>query len=122
MDQELSNRDETVLAFDELVERCMGNLDLAERVLAKFEQSFGGDLEQLENLLQSESSEQIALIAHRLKGASANVGAPGLRDGAAQIESLARAERVGEIPPCIEQLRGEWLRFMESVESLDRAN
>ena len=120
MERELSGRDETVLAFDELVERCMGQIDFAERVLSKFEQTFGGDLTELEDLLERENHEEIALVAHRLKGASANVGAPRLCDRAAKIENLARAQRTAEIPPYLDQLRSEWSRFVESVGALDR--
>ena len=36
MKQELSSSDPSILAMDELVERCMGNLEFAERVLSKF--------------------------------------------------------------------------------------
>lgn len=120
MESDPSDRDETVLAFDELVERCMGRIDFAQRVLSKFEQSFGGDLAELEDLLDRENHEGITLVAHRLKGASANVGAPRLCDRAARIETLARAQRISDIPLCLEQLRSEWSRFVESVGSLDR--
>ncbi len=119
MDRKPLDPSDEVLAFDELVERCMGNIEFAERVLSKFLESFNDVLSDLEAKLDSENPEEIARVAHRLKGASANVGAHGLRDQAAGIESLARAERTSEIRPCLEQLRTEWSRFVESASSLN---
>jgi HPt (histidine-containing phosphotransfer) domain-containing protein len=105
--------------FDELVERCMGNLEFVERVLAKFQQRFGENLEELEKALEAYDPEGIVQVAHRLKGESANVAAGGLRDHAAEIERLGREGRVSDIPPCLAQLRTEWSHFTESVGLLD---
>ena len=104
--------------FDELLDRCMGNLEFAERVLTKFQDRFGDQLEELESALAQEDAEQVALVAHRLKGESASVAALGLRDRAAEIERLGRANQVSHIPPCLQQLRAEWAAFAESLASL----
>ena len=120
MNQELTSTDPSVLAVDELLERCMGNIEFAERVLSKFLDRFDEDLDELERGVESENSEEIARVAHRLKGASANVGAPGLRDRAAAVESLARAQpgcgskSSCEIRSGLKQLRNEWSRFIET--------
>ena len=119
MDRELAERESPALEFDELLARCMGNIEFAERVLAKFQQRFGAELAQLEQGLASQNAEQIACVAHRLKGASANVGAPGLQIQATEIEDLARARCVSEIPTSLDQLRSEWTRFVHSVSSLN---
>lgn len=99
----------------ELLARCLGNLDFVERVLAKFESRFDADLEALAAAVRSDDSDQITLIAHRIKGASANVAAHGLRQKAAGIEQLARQQALTEIPAQLEQLRTEWGRFAQSV-------
>ncbi len=105
--------------FDELFDRCMGNLEFMERVLSKFQQRFGENLEQLEKALDAQDREEIVRVAHRLKGESANVAAGGLHNRAAEIERLGRKGRVVDIPPCLAQLRAEWSQFAESVASLD---
>jgi len=104
---------------DELLARCMGNIEFAERVLTKFQQCFGEDLAQLEQELFSENVEEIARVAHRLKGASANAAAPALREQAADIEDLARARKITEIPPHLEQLQGAWSQFVEEAASIE---
>jgi len=110
-----------VINLNDLLARCMGNTGIAERVLSKFQERFSVDLTELEAGLDQENAGAIAQVAHRIKGASANVSAPGLFEIAAEIEQLSRAERISEISPGIEQLRSEWARFTHGVSSLELA-
>ena len=119
MNQPSSHSTESALEYDELLARCMGNIALVERVLDKYQQSFDGDLADLEEGLAAENSDAVAGVAHRLKGASNNVGASGLGYQAALIEDLAREQRFSEIPSCVEQMRNEWSLFAECVAELD---
>ena len=91
-----------------LLERCLGNLDLAERVLARFEERFDEDLSQLEEAVRAENAEAVARIAHRLKGASANTGARRLAQRAAGIEELARRRVLPDIASQMEAIRNEF--------------
>ncbi len=93
--------------------------DIAERILAKFQISVGLDLEELERGLDQQDAGAIAQVAHRIKGASANISAPALYELAAEIEQLGRAQRISDIPPGIAQLRNEWTRFMHGVSTLE---
>jgi HPt (histidine-containing phosphotransfer) domain-containing protein len=111
------DRTSAALDYEELLARCMGNIEFAERVLDKFQSSFGQELENLENGLNSENAETVTMIAHRLKGASASVGAPGLRQWAAEIEQLGRADRLNEAQQPAQHLRDEWSRFLDHVSS-----
>jgi len=97
----------------------MGNLEFVERVLTKFQQRFGENLDELEQALAREDTDQVVLVAHRLKGESASVAANALRDRAGEIEALGRAGRVSNIPDRLERLRGEWALFAESVSTID---
>jgi len=108
-----------VLDVDELTERCLGHLDFLERILAKFQKHFAQDLDLLAEGVEAEDAERIAQVAHRLKGAAANVAAAGLRDQAAEIERLGRAGRLPEIRPRVAGIRDDWKRFVEEVASLD---
>ena len=112
---------QAVRAFelDELMERCLGNLEFVERVLSKFQQRFGENLEALERAVDAHDTEGVVQLAHRLKGESANVAARGLRDQAGEIERLGRNGQICDIPPCLAELRFEWSSFAESVASLD---
>ena len=108
-----------VLDVDELMERCLGHLDFLERILGKFQKHFAQDLDLLAEGVEAEDAERIAQVAHRLKGAAANVAAAGLRDQAAEIERLGRAGRLPEIRPRVAGIRDDWKRFVEEVASLD---
>jgi len=118
MDPTAQHREPTPLDRGDLIARCLGNIEFVERVLAKFQQHFGEDLEELERALPGGDAETIGRIAHRLKGASANVAARGLQARSAAIEDLSRWRRIAEIPPCVEDLRDEWSRFQESAASI----
>lgn len=112
-----TDQSSAALNYEELLARCMGNIEFAERVIEKFQSSFGQDLENLETGLQSEDAETVTTFAHRLKGSSASVGAHGLRQWAAEIEQLGRADRLPEARQPVRHLRREWSRFLDHVSS-----
>ena len=86
------------LDVEQLLDRCMGNVEFVERVLTKFHERFSDDLEQLERDVQAGAGESVAALAHRLKGSAANVAAPELHRITAQLEELGRSPRMAEIP------------------------
>ncbi|HUU94941.1 MAG TPA: Hpt domain-containing protein [Phycisphaerae bacterium] len=121
MDRRLPDEELAAFELEDLLARCMGNIEFAERILARFQERFESDLAELEQGLAAQNTQHLAGVAHRLKGASANVGAPGLQIQATEIEDLARARCVSEIPMRLDRLRGEYARFVRSVSSLDRS-
>ncbi len=118
---EITSIDPTSAVFnhDELIARCMGNLDFAERILNKFQERCNQDVDELEREFRVRNIGAVTCLAHRIKGAAANVSAPRLQACAAAIESFGRAEQFPEIQHRLEQLRNEWSRFVDSVESLN---
>ncbi len=98
--------------------RCLGNIDFVQRVLEKFQQRLPEELAELERLLQLGETEQLARVAHRIKGTSANVSAPGLFQAAANIEALGRSGRMADIPRGIAHLRTEWEGYLSHVSTL----
>jgi HPt (histidine-containing phosphotransfer) domain-containing protein len=107
-----------VLDWQGLQTRCMGNLDFVQRVLEKFQQRLPTDLAELERMAELRDVEQIARVAHRIKGTSANVSAQALCQVAAAIEDLSRAGCVTEIPVRIAHLRREWERYLDCTTPL----
>jgi len=112
---------ETGAVFDvqELLDRCLGNVEFAERILEKFLSRFDTDLEEMEEAALSEDPEFIARVAHRLKGASAAAAAHGLQERTAEIEELAVRRCTSDIPERLRDLRNEWSRFAESARLSD---
>ena len=99
-----------LLDTDELLARCMGNIEFAERLLTKFQGRLDEDIAELEAAMQAEDLDVVARVAHRIKGASANVAAHDLQKRAGEIEQLARQRCLTDIPAQLEadfrQLRG----------------
>ena len=110
--------DSQAIEFESLVDRCMGNLEFAERVLEMFQEQFPQQVAELERLLETEDVERLANVAHRMKGNSANVSAPGLHQIVAKIEDLCRADRVGEVSIHIDRLHHELARYLDRSAQL----
>ena len=106
-----THADGALLDHSELVARCMGNVEFAAKILDRFQQQLDDDLALLENECNQHDAAGIARVAHRLKGASANVSARGLRDIFARLEQLGRTEQLRQVPACMDELRSQWSRF-----------
>jgi HPt (histidine-containing phosphotransfer) domain-containing protein len=107
-----------VLNLQELYNRCMGNIDLVQRILEKFQQQLPEELAELERVLELNDAEQIARAAHRIKGTSANMSAEGLRRTAAEIETLCRSGHEADLPAPFERLRCECKKYLEYTSTL----
>ena len=101
-----------VVNGEELLERCMGNLDFAERILQAFQESFPEELAELEKALELEDFEELALVAHRIRGSSGNVAAEDMQQTAAEIEQLCRGGYADEVPAQIDRLRCQWGKYL----------
>lgn len=119
MEQEVQDQTAMVIDAEDLMARCLGNIEFARRILVMFQELGYENLAGLEEAIAAEDAEAIALLAHRLKGASANAAALGLRAQAAEIEDAARQCSLGEIPARLENLRHEWSRFNSAVPLVD---
>lgn len=117
MNQQVQDSKTPAFDMQDLLNRCLGNLEFVERVLAKFLVRFDDDIVEIERALAAKDVDAIARIAHRLKGSSATAGARGIRDRAAEIEELAQGRIISEIPARLEELRKEGVRFTESTSS-----
>jgi HPt (histidine-containing phosphotransfer) domain-containing protein len=101
----------------ELLDRCMDNIELAERVLTKLQSRFESDMVELEQTLAAKDMKALAGVAHRLKGAAANVAAHGLRNCAAELEEMAYAGAFEGLPAQLGLLRDKWSKLNESATS-----
>jgi HPt (histidine-containing phosphotransfer) domain-containing protein len=106
-----------ILDWEALQNRCMGNLELVERVLDKFQQRLPEELRELESALERGDTERIAGVAHRIKGTSASISATALQHAAAELEELSRADRRQELPARFGLLQSEWARIAQFLEA-----
>jgi HPt (histidine-containing phosphotransfer) domain-containing protein len=117
----LATDDSTIAApleLEELLARCVGKIEFAQRVLDRFVASFGDDIDRLERCFHSHELEELARIAHAMKGAAANVAARGLVEQVTRIEDMARSRRLEDFNTCLAQLRDEWVRVSNSVSAI----
>jgi HPt (histidine-containing phosphotransfer) domain-containing protein len=107
--------EQNVVDFAALKERCLGNVDLVERVLKKFMTQLEGDLHEMERALSTGDATTFALVAHRIKGSSANIEARHLSANASLAEQQARRNQVAELPQTLERLKEDHRDFCESL-------
>ncbi len=113
--QEISGQ---TLDVEDLLTRCLGNAEFAERVLAKFQERSEQDLIELEEAITTGDTTKVGNLAHRLKGASANVSALGLQMLAAKMEQDIHQDSTEEILADLADLKEEWNRFTSQAPSL----
>jgi HPt (histidine-containing phosphotransfer) domain-containing protein len=75
---------------DEVLDRCLGNAELARRVVGRFRDRLTDACRDLQNLAVAGDLTAVASRAHRLKGEAANVGCPRIAVLASDVEEFAQ--------------------------------
>jgi HPt (histidine-containing phosphotransfer) domain-containing protein len=118
------NENETIackaLNFDELVRRCMGRIELAERLLSSFDQRFPVELAEIERCLLAGDAPTAARLSHQLKGASGNVSAVALHAVASQIEHAVRSGDLNDARSRLVDAHQAWDEYQSAKSSLSR--
>ena len=104
--------------LEDLVERCMGNLDLAIRLLDQSQTHLGQDLTMLRQCDAADNQNEVTRLAHRLKGAAATLGAYELSDVFARIEQHGSNGETAKAPVSPLELETQWARFIECVADI----
>ena len=107
-----------VLDLEGLLNRCMGNIGLVQRVLQKFEERMPEEFKDMESALESGDIDRVASLAHRVKGSSASVSAEGMMHAAAEIETAGRSGCETDLSERMVRLRDEWKRYLEYVPTV----
>jgi HPt (histidine-containing phosphotransfer) domain-containing protein len=115
----LKEAEACVVDLEALKRRCLGNTDLVARVLKKFAIQLDNDLAELAKALSGSDAESFALVAHRIKGMSANIEARDLSRHAAAAEQCALDREVSELPFCLERMRQERTRIAKSLQRVN---
>lgn len=97
----------------ELLGRCLGRTDIAQRILRKFQDCVWSDLRTLERAVAAGSMKEIAHVAHRMKGSALVVSARTLSQCAAELEVAAVEEAFEELEPSFTRLQAEAARLRE---------
>lgn len=100
--------------WETLKSRCIGRLDLVERALARFHDALEVDLVALESAAGSLNAEEIARIAHRIKGTSLTVSADRLAEFASNLERKAE-KSLDHVEDSLTDIRDECGRLSELI-------
>ena len=87
---EMAENQAAVFDVRELEERCFGNSELVERILAQVETEVAHECQKLLNAVQQADRALLATAAHRLKGTAANIGATRIKNAVDSIEDASR--------------------------------
>ncbi|HUQ71965.1 MAG TPA: Hpt domain-containing protein [Planctomycetaceae bacterium] len=107
------------VAFEpwELLGRCLGKPELAARVLQKFERQLADDLVKLEHAIGTGDSTTAGSLAHRIKGAAANVAAHGVCEQAGLLETVLRMHMHDQLASTWQGLLAERDRFITAART-----
>ena len=78
------------LDFDDLLNRCLGEVDFARRILSDFLKTTRPLLDEIGSALFNSAEEKAAFQVHRLKGTAGLVAANSLLDSLVELETLLR--------------------------------
>jgi len=78
--------------WETLKSRCIGRLDLVDKALHRFQGSLEDDLQSLEEAMETLDTQEVARIAHRIKGTSLTVSAERLAAFATHLERQAEED------------------------------
>ena len=104
--------DVPVFDYAAMSERLMDDQELIQVIADAYLSDMPVQIEQLKTLVQNEDVEQAAAQAHKIKGASSNVGAMALSALALKMEQAGKAgdmdsisQNVTALEQCFEQLK-----------------
>ncbi len=108
---------ESVLAWDDLLARVMGNRALAQRLVDTFLADMPGQLEALRCAIAAGALREAGERAHRIRGAAANVGGNAMLELARRIELASTAADRGRLDELLPELETELERLREAAAS-----
>lgn len=100
-----SNPIAPVVDRDELIERMMGNIDMAKRMLGRFVESSPAECDLIESTVRLGDKDSVASIAHRHKGTARTMASHRVARLAGELEMRAHSGQVSELLDLVHQLR-----------------
>jgi signal transduction histidine kinase/PleD family two-component response regulator len=110
---EMGTSEAAPLDLQTLLRRCLGNPEVMEKSVTKFQKRLPEELQLIEQSLALEESSKLALLAHSLKGAAASLSAESLQAAAAQLEKHARKGDLAAARHCLADLREQCRRILQ---------
>ena len=115
----MENQEPVPIDYDSLLQRCVGNAGVMEKILNKFQEQVQQDMDKLTSSVRAADAEQITLLAHALKGAAGNLSAESLREVAAQLEQLGRSGDLEQAEEHCARLHQEVQRCLDYLSTTE---
>jgi len=112
---------DAVVDVEDLLARCLGNIEFADHILSVFQERCAHDMDELAELVESRDLESAALVAHRMQGACANAAVRGMKTRASRLRAAAVERSADDVRARYEELRKEWEQFLASPPPLATA-
>lgn len=109
------SRDE-VFCPEQLIHRCLGKIDLVQRVLDRFLETVDHDLDSLSGAARDQDHVAMAKTAHRVKGSAASIAAHRLERLMAALEGGQGDVEPDQIDKLLEEVRKETESLKEVLE------
>jgi len=105
---------------DTALRRVSSNETLLKELMGLMRDSLEENLNLIDRAIVSDQPEKVALGAHSIKGASANMAIEGIRETTQLMEQAARAgemEKVKALHPQLVELTGQWGELCSALMS-----
>lgn len=106
-----------VINVEDLMSRCLDNIDFVKRILNVLQSRCAEDIDELEKAVEESDAKKVADLAHRLKGALSNAAAYSLSELADQICCSANNNTLDELQSGVVQLRQGWNKLSDKLVS-----
>jgi HPt (histidine-containing phosphotransfer) domain-containing protein len=109
-----------ILDREALLERVIGDEDLAKELLQMFLEDIPDRLKAIKQAQESGDMETVILEAHTIKGSSGNIGANDISKAAFQVELAGKDANQETTPSFIKQLEDDFEVFRKTLADMDK--
>jgi len=109
-----------VINLSNALKQTLGNRELLMEILEEFAQRAERELKDLRNCVQRDDAEGLKKLAHRIKGASANICIEQLSASALSLEKAAGGGQLQDAESIIGEIEVEFTRLAEFLTVLKR--
>ncbi|MCG8619608.1 MAG: response regulator, partial [Desulfobacterales bacterium] len=103
------------------VARIGGKVDRYKKLIRKFSENQGETDQQIRAAIDQERMEDAIRLAHTLKGVSGNIGAMGLHDLSANVESVLKAGAADRLPNALDDMARALRETLETFSALEES-
>ena len=111
---------DAVFSYEQFLALMLGDVALADTLLQMFLANTPGDIEKLRDAIASGDGARVRTAAHFIKGAAANLCAPGINAAAFEIEQAGLQNNIERSIALIAKLESSWLGFLKHPKVIRR--